>query len=108
MPKDTKKTGTKVRTSKQKKATSAEPTTAPEGSSKQVVAPSAAAGIAGGAPLTPSAPETTKVTREERHRMIAEAAYYLALKRGWNSDPLRNWLDAEKQIDEQLRREGRL
>jgi hypothetical protein len=107
MPKDTKKTGTKVSTSKQKKTTSPEPATTPAASSRQVP-PSAAAGIAVGVPLTPSAPETTKVTREERHRMIAEAAYYLALKRGWNSDPLRNWLDAEKQIDEQLRREGRL
>ncbi len=56
----------------------------------------------------PSAPPVVKVTKEERHRMIAEAAYYLSLRRGPSSDPLKNWLDAEAQIDEQLRREGRL
>jgi len=40
--------------------------------------------------------------------MIAEAAYYLALKKGPQSDPHQNWLEAEAQIDARLRSEGRL
>ena len=34
--------------------------------------------------------------------MIAEAAYYMALKRGQGGDPLKNWFDAEKQVDAEL------
>ncbi len=58
--------------------------------------------------LAPSAPQTTKVTKEERHRMIAEAAYYISLRRGPSSDPMKNWLEAEAQIDAQLKLDGRL
>ena len=43
------------------------------------------------------------VTPEERHRMVAEAAYYIALKKGVNSDPSENWFEAEKQVDETLK-----
>ena len=36
---------------------------------------------------------------EERKRMIETAAYYLAEKRGFsNGDPVKDWLEAEKQI----------
>jgi len=80
---------------------------------RSAVSPAPAASAAASAPvrevpLTPSAPVTTKVTKEERHRMIAEAAYYLSLRRGPASDPLKNWLEAEAQIDAQLKRDGRL
>jgi hypothetical protein len=44
------------------------------------------------------------VTPEERHRRIAEAAYFIALKRGFQSDPAENWLEAERQIDSEIRR----
>jgi DUF2934 family protein len=46
----------------------------------------------------------SKVTPDERHRMIAEAAYHRAEQRGFtNGDPLQDWLEAEAQIEIQLR-----
>ena len=42
------------------------------------------------------------VSAEERYRMVAEAAYYLALKKGPESDPLQNWVEAEAQIAAEL------
>ncbi len=51
-------------------------------------------------------PRTSRVrtkaalTPEDRHRRIAEAAYYLAIEKGFEkSDPRQNWLEAEKEID---------
>ncbi|MDA8092487.1 MAG: DUF2934 domain-containing protein [Betaproteobacteria bacterium] len=42
-------------------------------------------------------------TPEQRHRMIAEAAYYRAQQRGFDGgDMLRDWLDAEAEIDQVL------
>src|SRR5690348_6684830 len=42
----------------------------------------------------------TDVTAEQRQRMIAEAAYFLAQRRGFaDGDPLQDWLAAEAQID---------
>lgn len=39
------------------------------------------------------------ITAEQRYRMIAEAAYYIAEKRGFApGDPSRDWADAEAQI----------
>lgn len=42
---------------------------------------------------------THSVTPEERWRMIAEAAYYLAEKRGFAGDSVNDWVEAEKAID---------
>jgi hypothetical protein len=43
-------------------------------------------------------------SESERRHMIAEAAYYLAEKRGFaDGDPTRDWIAAEAQIDAQLR-----
>lgn len=40
------------------------------------------------------------ISAEERRKLIAEAAYYRALERGFQgSDPLEDWLKAEKEID---------
>ncbi|MEO8719067.1 MAG: DUF2934 domain-containing protein [Burkholderiales bacterium] len=48
------------------------------------------------------------VSREERWRMVAEAAYYRARQRNFaGGDERADWLDAERQVDEQLAREGR-
>ena len=60
------------------------------------------------APTPTPAPKPEPISPAERHRMIAEAAYYLALKKGPQSDPHQNWLEAEAQIDARLRSEGRL
>jgi hypothetical protein len=46
------------------------------------------------------------ISPEERHRMIAEAAYFHALERGLDGgDPLGDWLAAEKQVEAMLSRE---
>jgi hypothetical protein len=45
----------------------------------------------------------TVVTPEERARMIAEAAYYLAERRGFApGHELEDWLAAEAEIDREL------
>ena len=44
-------------------------------------------------------PTVTTVTREERQRMIAEAAYYRSLERGDQAEPGRDWAEAEAAID---------
>ncbi len=48
-----------------------------------------------GVPGTPTRPATV----DERRHMIAEAAYYRALQRGFQGgDPVDDWLQAEKEI----------
>ena len=43
------------------------------------------------------------VSAELRHQMIAEAAYYLAEKRNFQGgDPVNDWLEAERIIDQAL------
>lgn len=47
------------------------------------------------------------LTPEERYRMIAEAAYYRAEKRGFRAgDPAEDWRAAEMEIDDLLRMAG--
>lgn len=59
-----------------------------------------------GTPGTARSRKTTTrsaVAAEERHRMIAEAAYYKALERGpANYDPVGDWVEAEAEIDAKL------
>lgn len=48
-------------------------------------------------------PPRPVIGAQERHRRIAEAAYFLAIRRGIeHSDPRQNWIDAERQIDADL------
>ena len=48
------------------------------------------------------------VSHEERWRMIAEAAYYLAQRRGFvGGDATADWLAAEAEVDGRLKAEGR-
>ncbi len=42
------------------------------------------------------------VNVEERSRMIAEAAYLRAEKRGFAGDPVEDWLLAEEEVDRRL------
>lgn len=45
------------------------------------------------------------VTPEQRWKMIAEAAYYRAERRGFvGGDPAQDWVDAEMEIDQMLGR----
>jgi hypothetical protein len=47
--------------------------------------------------------ETTEFTPEERRRMIAEAAYYLAERRGFEPGyEVEDWLAAEAEVDRNL------
>ena len=51
---------------------------------------------------------THTVTPEERYRKIAEAAYYIAERRGFTGgDVATDWLTAEGEIDRTLQQEGR-
>jgi hypothetical protein len=43
------------------------------------------------------------ITPEQRHHMIAEAAYFRALRRGFRGDAeMRDWLEAEVEVDARL------
>lgn len=43
------------------------------------------------------------IAGEDRQRMIAEAAYFRAMQRGFNGgDPVDDWLVAEREIDRLL------
>jgi hypothetical protein len=44
----------------------------------------------------------TAISPEQRRLMIAEAAYYRAQRRGFRGDPVRDWTEAEAEIDSQL------
>jgi hypothetical protein len=50
----------------------------------------------------PVAKKLTKVTPEQRMKMIEEAAYYRAEKAGFAVDPHSNWVAAEAEIDAML------
>lgn len=44
-----------------------------------------------------------QIAAEERHRLIAETAYYRALKRGFvGENAMEDWLAAEAEVDRQL------
>jgi hypothetical protein len=46
-----------------------------------------------------------RLSPEERHRLIAEAAYERAQRRGFKGgDPVTDWLEAEQDIDARLPR----
>jgi hypothetical protein len=45
-----------------------------------------------------------RITNEERHQMIARVAYGYAERANFHSDPVNDWLAAEREIDAQLSR----
>lgn len=49
-----------------------------------------------------AAPATTTVSAEERYQMIQQAAYFLAERQGFVGDSSGHWIEAERQINEQL------
>jgi hypothetical protein len=58
---------------------------------------------------TPRARILLPVSHEERWRMVAEAAYYLAQQRGFaGGDPTADWVAAEAEVDGRLKAEGRV
>lgn len=53
-------------------------------------------------------PSQDKVTNEQRQQMIAEAAYFRAERRGFNGgDAVRDWCEAEAEIEAHLRESDR-
>jgi hypothetical protein len=44
-----------------------------------------------------------KITSEQRRQMIAEAAYLRAERRGFGGDAVRDWCEAEAEVDARLR-----
>ena len=57
-----------------------------------------AAAPAAAKPAAKKSPVTMMVSDEQRYRMIAEAAYYRAESNHFKSDPVRDWIEAEKDI----------
>ncbi len=52
---------------------------------------------------TAEAKSNTIISKEARHRMIAEAAYKIAAMRQFrDADPVGDWLTAERDIDTKL------
>ena len=75
----------------------------------QVAAVSASAAAPTGKVSAKGAPAASvKISAEERHTMIAEAAYFVALRNGFKSDVKQNWDQAEARVDAELKAEGRL
>jgi hypothetical protein len=57
-------------------------------------------------PLKPKGRSIERVTEEERRRMISEAAYYRAERRGFTGgNSLDDWFAAESEIDAKLARD---
>lgn len=85
-------------------------TPAAKKSSPGIEAPKVAAPAAK-PPATPAAASTKPAklppTPAERMKMIAEAAYYLAEKRGFgHGQDLSDWVAAEKQVDTLIGKRG--
>lgn len=97
-------------TPKKKTAAKTPASPAKKAATKKAPAPKPAGKRAAGAarrPSAPPAPGLPPVTPEQRHRRIAEAAYFIALRKGFEkSDPQQNWLEAEQEVDTQLARDA--
>ena len=52
--------------------------------------------------LQPDTQAEPLVHPEERHRMIAEAAYFIAERQGFDGDCEAHWLEGEREIDRML------
>lgn len=88
----------------EKPATVAKPKAAVKPAAATVAAAPAAAKPAATkkAPAAKPAKSVVKgivLSDEQRYRMVAEAAYYRAEKNLFKSDPLRDWIDAENDIN---------
>ena len=90
-----------VAAAKPKSASKAQPAETPSTAPVSTTKP-----VAAKAPRKPAAAKADKgaaktivLTDEQRYRMVAEAAYYRAEKNQFKSDPLRDWIDAENDIN---------
>jgi hypothetical protein len=53
-------------------------------------------------PAAKAASKKMTVTAEQHYCMVAEAAYYRAERNGFMSDPVRDWIEAENEINAML------
>lgn len=75
------------------------PQPAPQGAAGQREAPDAAAPRASGTRADTAADAAAGTDTQSRYRMIAEAAYFRAERRGFAAGgELQDWLDAEEQL----------
>ncbi|MBP7275789.1 MAG: DUF2934 domain-containing protein, partial [Kiritimatiellae bacterium] len=65
--------------------------------------PAPVAPVTPAAPARAAAPKAKSITAEQRYKMIQEAAYYIAQRKGFKSDPLLDWEEAEADIERKLR-----
>ncbi|WP_437965760.1 DUF2934 domain-containing protein [Sorangium sp. So ce260] len=50
------------------------------------------------------APPPARMSREERHRLIAKVAYGYAERAGFRNNPVEDWLKAEREVDARFER----
>ncbi|WP_437925421.1 DUF2934 domain-containing protein [Sorangium sp. So ce291] len=50
------------------------------------------------------APSPPRLSREERHRLIAKVAYGYAERAGFRNNPVEDWLNAEREVDARIDR----
>ena len=84
---------------KSQPAAAPKPAPAPEA---KAPAPAAKPAPAPAAKPAPAKSAGASVGHPERMRMISEAAYFIAQRRGGSGSPEADWLAAEKQIDQTL------
>jgi hypothetical protein len=80
-----------------KKAT-AKPAKAAADAKAKKAATRSADPVAAGKAQAPRKSAKKTVSGEQRYRMIAEAAYFRAESRQFKSDPVRDWIEAERDI----------
>ncbi|WP_437951308.1 DUF2934 domain-containing protein [Sorangium sp. So ce296] len=51
-----------------------------------------------------AAPPPPRLSREERHRLIAKVAYGYAERAGFRNNPVEDWLNAEREVDARFER----
>ncbi|WP_437544555.1 DUF2934 domain-containing protein [Sorangium sp. So ce367] len=51
-----------------------------------------------------AAPPRPRLSREERHGLIAKVAYGYAERAGFRNNPVEDWLNAEREVDARLER----
>ncbi len=83
------------------KPTVAESTSVRSGKSLKQKVPVKKSSAKGDCSITPHL-SVPAITTDDRHTMIAKAAFYIAEQHGFQGDALENWLQAEVIIDARL------
>ncbi|KYF99317.1 hypothetical protein BE20_31905 [Sorangium cellulosum] len=90
------------------------PLAAPAAATQPASAVSAPAAVEMPSPAVQLAPERARaeapkaapprLSREERHRLIAKVAYGYAERAGFRNNPVEDWLNAEREVDARFER----